>query len=509
MSMRRNIAINYMSQIYVALVGIAMVPFYIKYMGVEAYGLVGFFAVVQAWMLLLDMGFSPLLVREMARFRAGALDLQEIGRLVRCLECALGLMALLAASSIFFASDWIAFNWLTFDHMEVRDVAFSVAAMGGMVGVRWLNGVYRSAFVGLDRQLLLGLTNAGMFTLRSVGVLFVLHYLSVRPTGFFLYQFIVIALELLLTGYLFYREGMMAGIPLRPKWPLLFQSRWRFVGGMAYLTLLWGGVTQTDKLLLSHWLDMSEYGCYSAAITAAGGVSLVSVALVQSVQPRLVWLFGVGDKTGLIKLYRGITQFAAACLMAMAGIMVFLAQPLLWMWTNNVELASRASNVLGLYAMGNALYALQSIAFLLQFAKGATRWHMAGSTMFAICWLPALVYSVVLWGAEGAGWVWFLGNLLFLTVWITYVHGKIEPGIEFRWLFGDVMLVSLASILPAYLGGLIGFQEKGPVEFFVFCCAVGLTSILSGLLAGNISRAVVRDIAMVFLRKLSATWHRL
>ena len=35
-----------------------MVPLYVRYMGVEAYGLVGFYAMLQGWFMLLDMGFD-------------------------------------------------------------------------------------------------------------------------------------------------------------------------------------------------------------------------------------------------------------------------------------------------------------------------------------------------------------------------------------------------------------------------------------------------------------------
>ena len=65
-SLRRNIYFNYASQAYVALVGIAMVPLYLKYLGLEAYGLIGFFATAQAWIQLLDFGLSPTLGREAA-----------------------------------------------------------------------------------------------------------------------------------------------------------------------------------------------------------------------------------------------------------------------------------------------------------------------------------------------------------------------------------------------------------------------------------------------------------
>lgn len=37
--MNKNIIANYISQTYVALIGIVILPLYIKYMGAEAYGL--------------------------------------------------------------------------------------------------------------------------------------------------------------------------------------------------------------------------------------------------------------------------------------------------------------------------------------------------------------------------------------------------------------------------------------------------------------------------------------
>ena len=44
-----------------------MLPMYIKYMGAEAYGLVGFFSMLQAWFNLLDLRLTPTIGRETAR----------------------------------------------------------------------------------------------------------------------------------------------------------------------------------------------------------------------------------------------------------------------------------------------------------------------------------------------------------------------------------------------------------------------------------------------------------
>lgn len=75
MSFRKNIAASYASQIYVTLISIAMMPIYRSLLGSEPYGLVGFFAMIQAWFMLLDLGLTPTLAREAARYRGGGCQL--------------------------------------------------------------------------------------------------------------------------------------------------------------------------------------------------------------------------------------------------------------------------------------------------------------------------------------------------------------------------------------------------------------------------------------------------
>src|SRR3989304_7095784 len=105
-SLSNNILANYVSQIYVTLIGIIMVPLYIKYMGAEAYGLVGFFAMLQAWFNLLDMGLTPTMSREAARFFGGATDALSYRRLVRALEGVFLVVALSGGGAMFAAAGY-------------------------------------------------------------------------------------------------------------------------------------------------------------------------------------------------------------------------------------------------------------------------------------------------------------------------------------------------------------------------------------------------------------------
>ena len=81
MTLGRNLLAGLANSIWSALLGLAVVPFYLKYLGIEAYGLIGFFVTTQALLQLLDMGMAPTINREVARCSASG-NLQEAGKCI-------------------------------------------------------------------------------------------------------------------------------------------------------------------------------------------------------------------------------------------------------------------------------------------------------------------------------------------------------------------------------------------------------------------------------------------
>ena len=66
-----NLIANYLGQGWSALMAIIFMPIYIKILGPEAFGLVGFYITMQIVLSIFDFGITPTLNREMARYRAG------------------------------------------------------------------------------------------------------------------------------------------------------------------------------------------------------------------------------------------------------------------------------------------------------------------------------------------------------------------------------------------------------------------------------------------------------
>ena len=152
---RRNVMANFIGQGWSALIGIAFIPLYIRLLGIEAYGLVGVFAILQSWLTILDLGLTPTLSREMARFTAHGNDPDAVRDLLRSVELIAGAMFVVVALAIGTLSRWLATEWLHFQALSTDIVVATIALMGLVIGFRLFEGVFRSGLIGLQRQVLL------------------------------------------------------------------------------------------------------------------------------------------------------------------------------------------------------------------------------------------------------------------------------------------------------------------------------------------------------------------
>ena len=141
---KRNLIANYLGSGWSSLMGLVFLPVYIRYLGIEAYGLIGLFASLQVWFGLLDMGLSHTLNREMARFTAGIHTPQSIRNLLKTMEIVyLGVAVLLALLVTGFSS-WIANDWLNVQTLSTETVTQALAITGFIISFRWMGTLYRS-----------------------------------------------------------------------------------------------------------------------------------------------------------------------------------------------------------------------------------------------------------------------------------------------------------------------------------------------------------------------------
>ena len=244
----------------------------------------GLFALLQAWLTLLDAGVTPTLGREMARFTAGEQSPQAIRDLLRTLECVAIGMAILIAAAVWASSGWLASDWLKVDKLPIDAVQRAISIMALLVALRFVESIYKSALFGLQRQVWTNGVNAALATLRGVGAVLILaggfaDHRGVLP---------VAGADLRAVGDV---PGKRRSSHPAPRRRARFSLAtllpvWRFAGGMTGITLLALLLTQVDKLLLSRLLTLQDFGYYSLASMVAGALYLLITPIIDRAVPE-------------------------------------------------------------------------------------------------------------------------------------------------------------------------------------------------------------------------------
>lgn len=505
---RRNIVANYASQAYVTLLGIGVMPLYLRYMGAEAYGLVGFFTMLLAWFYLLDLGLTPTIARETARFRGGAIGALSYRRLMRALQLIFFGIAIGGGGILFALAGVIARDWLNVNALPAEEVRFAVQMIALGLAFRWMAGLYRGAVAGSEMLVWLARYGSVIATLRFIGVLPVLMLVSKTPTAFFTYQLVVSMIEV--AGLAVKNHRLLPPVPLgdRLGWSFApIRPVLKFSLTIALTSSVWILVTQTDKLVLSRLLPLAEYGYFMLAVLVASAILLSTVPVSNALLPRLARLEAEGDHAALIRLYREATELVCVIGLPVACALAAFPQHVIMIWTGDSVAAVSAAPILRLYALGNGVLLAAGFPFYLQYAKGDLRLHLIGSVIFLTLLIPTVIWATLSFGGVGAGWAWLVTVLIYFFGWTPVVHRRLEPGLHWRWLWRDVgVYAGLAAITAGSLA--VAFDPpESRVGGLLFLLLAGMLILTVTAMASRVGRARASEL-IGWIRRGRLEWPR-
>ncbi len=449
-SIRGNLIANYVGQGWSALASVAFIPFYIKYLGVESYGLIGFFTIVLAAVALCDGGMTPTLNREMARFSAGSVPVEVAGNLLRSMEvCFLVVLAFMVVvglcASSWFATHWVGLNGLP--HVQVVDAIFLMMQVSSL---RLFEGLYRSALLGLQKHVWLNIAVAILATFRSGGAVLAL-MLDPTITTFFIWQLLSSVLSIVLLSGGAYSQ-LRQGVPVRFHFSRAALSGVRrFASGVFASALLGVALTQLDKVLLSRLLSLEVFAYYTLAATVSNALYQLIAPIAQSFYPRFTEYVARDDSMSLAYSYHQAAQFLSFAVGPAALMMIFFSRPILLLWTKNIALADNTAVLLSVLATGTLLHGLQHMPYMLQLANGWSGFAAKVNVVAVILLVPAILWVVPRHGAVGAAAIWVVLNLGYLVFSIQLMHRRLLPREKWRWYLQDVALPLGSAAAVAWL----------------------------------------------------------
>jgi O-antigen/teichoic acid export membrane protein len=503
MGIKRNVAVGLASQFFFVVSRIVVVPVYLRFMGIEAYGLVGLFVVFTGLLQLLNLGIGSTMLRELSRMRGGAVSSATIRYHLRRSEWILSSISCGFVVLIILLAPWISSHWLHVRTIAATQVTTSLRLMGAAAGIAFLSNLFKGGLLGLERQVLLNLLNTVVAALRSFGVIVVLLLVSPSPVAFCGYQLGVSLFELSVFWWFIYRSlPRKAGeIDMTTARSREFK---RFAGGIAFTDLVWAGVLQLDRIVLSTALPLASFGYFTIISTAAYGVLLLFAPVLQVLQPRFSVLAAEGHRAEMNKLYFIVSYGISATAFSVAGILIVFPAQIVFAWTGSHTAANAAVSILPLYAFGNALVSVLSLPFLLQFALGDIRIHIIGHLATAVGYIPCAVWLGFHYGAWGTGIAWLILNGTYLLVVVPFIDARVLPGEHIRWFFRTVLPGGALPLIVLLAASRLPLPCSRGLLVMTLClmCACALTISLGG-------SSHYRSVMRAYLNDLSASITRI
>jgi O-antigen/teichoic acid export membrane protein len=482
-SLKKNIFANFAGTFWQALMGLIFLPLYIKYMGIESYGLLGVFGILQVIFGLLDAGLGGTITREMARLSVIPNKGQEMRNLVRTMEIIYWCIALFAGIVIISLSSFISYHWINPGKLSPIVIVQAFIIMGFNTIIQMPVGFYTGGLIGLQKQILINTMNVVLSTVRSIGALLILIFVSPSIQAFLLWQtgmslFNVYLFALLLWKNLPQNEGKTV-FQLQ-----LMKAQWRFTAGMGSISVLSVILTQSDKVILSKLLSLEMFGYYSLASLVAMNITRIFSPIFYSIYPRLTQLVSVNNQDELVKLYHKSCQLIAVLILPVTVVLALFSYEVILLWTQNPITAERIYLLVSILVCGTGFNGLMNLPYALQLAFGWTKLSFFKTLIAVLLLVPFIILMTQHYGALGAALVWLILNMAMFFLEIPIMHRRLLRAEKWRWYWQDVCVPLLVCVLVAGIGRIFVSDQMSKIAIIIYLIIIsfftlGITALVT------------------------------
>lgn len=487
-SVRSNFAANLAGQAWVTLTQLLMTPLYIRFLGIEAYGLMGFFVALQATVQIFDMGLGATVTREFARRRALNGRPTEARSLLRTVSVAYVALAALIGLVVVLAAPFLASKVIHAEKLDARAVQDAVMLMGLLIPAMWAASLYNAALMGMERQVQVNVLRVALVTASALGAVLVLWLVAADIRALFLWH-----LCMGLVGWGVSAWMALRALPAEPARfrPELLRSLWRFAAGMSAITIGGTVLMQLDKWLLINLLPLSTYGHYVLAFALANALYLVITPLFTSIFPRMSLLHAQRNLSAQSHLYHSSAQYIAALVFSLATVISLFSESILLLWIRDAEVARSAAPIASILVWGTALNGLMNVPYALQLAEGRPSLALKLVALKLVLFAPTIVLLTTEFGATGAATAWLALNAVYVAVGIPLTHVQLLRGEAMVWLAKDVIPAAVAALAVGGVAYMMQPADATSISMLGFLAITTLSALAATTLAGNAPRSWV------------------
>ena len=420
--LKKNTIINFVSSIVPMLLGVVAVPYLLRHIGIEKFGILTIVWTLIGYFSIFDFGIGRALTQQVAKFKNQHSKLPSLIKSGIFMMSIAGLIGgvILCISVTFFGVEWLK---VSPQYMDETRKAILIAALGipfttitsGLKGV--LEG-YEDFLSASTLKMALGISNF----IFPIGIVFfvgnslVLIVLSLVIARFFLMIFHCFPIFKKLSFKEVYSASKIGQIERK--------ETLNFGAWMTLSNIVSPLMVNADRFIISSVLGASVVAYYTVPFDVIVRLLVIPAALTTTLFPRFATLF-YGDKVEIIHLYRKSIFFILLGMGTVSlGIILFSYFGLsLWI---SPDFAKKSWLLTCILALGLLFNSLAQVPYALIQAKGDVKLTSIIHVCEFFLYVPMLIGALKIDGVRGAAIAWTFRVILDYTVLSFFANKKLK-----------------------------------------------------------------------------------
>ena len=473
------------------LIQFLVVPIYIDYLGLEGYGLIGFFAALTLVLSIFSRGVSGVIQREFAIRDVHPVDRITMRKFQFTMEILYWAIGLAVGIIIAGFSSYISEKWIYLETISRDDVRYCVLLIALRIVLALPTGAYSSVLVGLQRHVTISSLNI-VYSLVAVATNLFAIFIFRSVLAFYISDLIVLACYTLVL-----RFCTLRAMPPREVSSHVYfdfeeiKKAWRMILGLIGINGINTLISQIDRLVIANWLPLTLLGVYNAG--AAGG-SLLKIAVigpfVSAVFPQTCQLCMSSKLDGFASHVLRNSKIVFILTLACGLPLSLFASEVLEVWTRNSLVVSEGAVVMALYLYGTIASGMAETFTRSQLAQGITRYSVWFNCVLLIWYPPVVWYMVKEFGLVGGAGASVLSAFTCWMYQIVIHHFVLAPHATISQYVRPLLLVGLADFclaLTARHAANVWFMHSPWLALAVAAIASGLSVLIGGAMIFGIT----------------------
>jgi O-antigen/teichoic acid export membrane protein len=492
--MKSSIQVNAVANVFRSLwpAGLAIIttPLVVHRLGAAPYGLFTVTGSLVNLISFLNVGFNDALIKHLAGARAA--DNDRLGRDLFQTNLFLFVMLGVVISILsMILAPWLVRVVLNPPDMLKTKAQWTVLILGITLALSFLSGSFGAAIAAAERYDLLALLGVVFSTVSAIGqIAIVLIYPDI----------VILSVWCLVAALIYLRLQVRVFSYLYPDIPLklyfsgeAFDLLWKFSVYRILDALFAIGFMQFDRILVNSFVGIASVIYYTIPSTFAQFIGHGSNAITGPLIPAMSAADTSRQYARCNSLYLNSIRIMSWIILTGMVVLSALSNPILRVWMG-AEFAAHTTMVFVSLVLAWGVSALGVVAANTLFGLGLPRVNMFCRAIQTGVGLVGIVLLVPIYGVEGSGWGFLLGNVIVLALSVVYASKAVRCPLGKTVVLGFLPSIGIAlCILPVAF--LIAPSAKSFLSLVGVASIVISFSIVLGMLFGIVDyRTVVRKV---------------